>query len=140
MAGESRARARRTGCLHLASPAHRCLLPSSCSCAAAGGWEAQKRRRWRKEERVAGRGREQALGGSVLPALHALLAHAVPRHRRPIQALRGTSLDPSDLKHHFWFLSPRRCFIRGLLLFLEARLDLRCGQDIVNRDKAFLSG
>ena len=61
-----------------------------CSCPAAGGGEAGRRRRGR-EERIAGGGREQEVGGEVLPAVHALLAHALPRRRRPLQALRGTS-------------------------------------------------
>ena len=71
----------------------RALLFSPCSCPAACGREAQGRRRRRRggEERVAGGGREQAVGGEVLPALHPLLAHALPRRRRPLQALRGTS-------------------------------------------------
>lgn len=66
---------------------HRSL--SSCSCAASGGGEAQERRRRVGEEPVACGGREQAVGGDVLPALHALLAHALPRRRHPLQALRG---------------------------------------------------
>ncbi|CAM0875951.1 unnamed protein product [Alopecurus aequalis] len=62
---------------------------SPCSCPAAGGREAQGRwRRFGKEERLAGGGREQAVGGEVLPALHPLLAHALPRRRCPFQAVR----------------------------------------------------
>lgn len=96
MAGASRALRRAppvASAHHVPDPGS---LSSSNSCAAAGGGgEAQGRRRRRRrkrgeEERVACRGREQALGGGLLPSLHALLAHALPRHRRPLQALRGT--------------------------------------------------
>lgn len=62
IAGESHAHARRTAFFDSASRAQRSLLSSSCRCAAAGGGEAQKRQR-PKEERMAGCGFEQALGG-----------------------------------------------------------------------------
>jgi len=68
--------------------------PSYCSYAAVRG-EAQLRRwqrRRRVEEHVAGGGREQALGGGLHPALNALLAHALPRRRCPLEVLRGAPL------------------------------------------------
>ena len=105
MACEPHARAWQMVSPRVASPADRSLL-SSCSCAEAGGaGEAQewrrrrRRRRGGEEKRVASGGREQAVGGGVLPALHALLAHALPRRRRPLQALRGTSSSSAYLIH-----------------------------------------
>jgi len=88
--------------------------PPSRSCAAAGGDEAQGRRRrgrGEEEERVAGGGREQALGGGLLPALHAFLAHSLPRCRRPLQALRGAP--PSRLIHLVLCSSRARRMILG---------------------------
>lgn len=98
---------------------------------------------------MAGRGREQAVGGGLLPALHALLVDAMPRNRRPVQALRGASLSQLPAPRSIHLISSTvsgccRLDARSMprsASFLGERLDLGCrhlpGYREV-RDTAFL--